>query len=303
MAPNFRMSFIAMFSMLAIGTVSFSRSYVTTLRIYTRDDRKKSKANIAKPEAAPSGPPKSNWLERTIPWLPEHVSTVAIASMVNLLRAPESKMALIGPLSMFGVLAAIMLSKQGMTSIPHGVESFLLLGSIGAVLFFVAIVSLNTFGMDRSSFRALIMMPVRRQDILVGKNIALSPAFVVMALPVMLLFNFLAPASVLCNIATVLQGGTVLLGVSVVGNLMSIYFPMPTASGTAKPLQMNFKTVGMQMLATFSFPLMLIPGFLALGIELALSTFLEIRFLPIYFVVSLIELAIVQHIYRREIVR
>jgi ABC-2 type transport system permease protein len=302
MAPQFGMPFIAMIGMLTVGAFSFRRSYSTTLRIYTRQEGRSKRASKTRPEAAIRGEHKTNWLERTVPGLPEQVSTVAVASLINLMRAPEAKMALIGPLSMLGVLGAILFGKRKF-SIPAGVEGFMLLGSVGIVLFFIAILSFNIFGMDRSSFRALSMMPVRRQDILAGKNLVLLPVFAIMAIPLIVIINLLAPASILCNIATLLQAASILFVIALIGNLMSIYFPMAIANGTAKPVQMNIKVLGSQMLATFAFPLVLLPGMIALGIELALGAFAGIHYLPIYLGLSVAQLVVAQYVYRWQIVR
>jgi hypothetical protein len=76
---------------------------------------------------------------------------------------------------------------------------------------------------------------------------------------------------------------------------------MAILPGTSKPAEIKLMTVLAQMIGTLLFPVALLPALLAVLSEIALAVLAEVRFMPIYLIVSLIEAPMVLWIYVRAI--
>ena len=138
------------------------------------------------------------------------------------------------------------------------------------------------------------------------------PVFAALAILFLLSAMYISPVSVFGFAAALLQAGIVFLAASSIGNWLSIYFPMLLVPSGGKPMTVNYKTVFAQMIAMVFGPLAILPGALGLGLEILLDSFFQIRFVPIYFVLSMSEFALAlflyfkvidsqsQHLYARE---
>jgi hypothetical protein len=105
---------------------------------------------------------------------------------------------------------------------------------------------------------------------------------------------YVAPVNLVGCAGGLLQGGIVYLVVSSLGNWISILFPMPVVvSGSGKPIHLNYKAVVAQLIAMLISPLICLPGAIGIGIEVLLQRYLHWSFVPVYFLSSAIELAVV----------
>jgi hypothetical protein len=91
-----------------------------------------------------------------------------------MLRAPEVKMALLTPLIMLGVFGSMQFSRNS-GGIPGSAKPFVLTGVVAISFFGMIQLMSNLFGFDRDGFRALVLLPVRRDYILFAKNLCLMP--------------------------------------------------------------------------------------------------------------------------------
>ena len=78
---------------------------------------------------------------------------------------------MIGP-GILGIMFVLMIVSNRTPKLPPGFEPFMWIGGLAVLTFMCMMLMSNAFGMDRNGFRCFVLMPIRRQDILLGKNIA-----------------------------------------------------------------------------------------------------------------------------------
>ncbi len=294
MTADFRMFFLGGSGMLAIGIASLVLSYRVTIRGLTRADQPVSRKVAAdKPQAV-----RRNWLCTNLPGIAEHPASVMLATSLNLVRTPEAKMALLGPVIMAVVFIGIFFFRRESISIPAGLEPYLLLAAIGLIFFAASFTCMNLFGMDRNSFKSLILMPVRRRDVLLGKNLTLFPPAVLLVLPLLLVLCFLVPNCWRSLLPTLIQTVAIFLGTCIIGNPISIWFPIPITPGTGQPAKVNFKVIAVQMLGSMLCMLMFLPAAAGIGIEILLQRAWNITYIPVYLLIGIVELLVVIPVYR-----
>lgn len=294
MVADLRMFVMGSGGMLAIGVVSLVLSYRVTMRSLTKADQPILRKNGAD---SPNGVPR-NWLQTDLPLLKAHPSTVMLATSLNLVRTPEAKMALLGPFIMAGVFIAIFFFRRESISIPIGLEPFLLLAAIGLIFFAASFTCMNLFGMDRNSFKSLVLMPVRRRDVLLGKNLTLMPPTILLVVPLLLVVCCLVPNCWESLFPTLLQVVTISLGTCIIGNPISIWFPIPITPGTGQPAKVNFKVIAVQIAGSMLCMLMFLPAAAGIGVEILLQRAWNINYIPVYLLIGVVELAIVIPVYR-----
>jgi ABC-2 type transport system permease protein len=290
---------LALFGMVCIGGLSLWRGYSATIRYYTGATSNKVQDSTAsertnKPVAV------AVQMERRLPFLSEQAATVALCGFHNLVRAPEAKMMLIAPL-IFGVMMLTSLLTKNLPKIPLGAEPYLMFGGLGVVMFIAMTLVSNSFGFDRHGFRSFVLMPVERRDLLIGKNASVVPFVAVMSVFELATTAFIAPVGIAGFIASVLQVVVLFLAICLVGNTVSILFPMPMSTGAGKPVQPNLKTVLAQMIAMSIVPLSLVPGAIAISLEFALLHFWNVRSVPVFLMVTIAEVAGAVWLYRNLI--
>ncbi|MDA0657544.1 MAG: hypothetical protein O2931_04530 [Planctomycetota bacterium] len=180
----------------------------------------------------------------------------------------------------------------------HGWVTF---GTVGLVIYGLLPFVLNTFSTDRSGFRSYLLMPISRRDILIGKNLAHLPwvaGLVVGSLLICSLGGLLTLAQI---IATVIQVANSFLLCCLVGNFISIYFPMTIAAGTMRPLKPNLATILIQMVVVLFSPILLLPAVLASVVAFVAATFTNFHVIPIEMALALLEFAVIAWIYRRAV--
>jgi membrane protein YdbS with pleckstrin-like domain len=162
---------------------------------------------------------------------------------------------------------------------------------------------LNMFGMDRGGFRCLILMPAERTEVLLGRNAAMLPIVGGIAILFGLGLFYVAPIGIWSIVASGCQMLIAFMMVCIVGNWVSIQFPIAMVPGTGKPAQVNMVTMLVQMVVTFCCPVFIIPGVLFFGIEWSLNYFFSVAFLPVFALLSLVELWLVYKMYRHVLER
>ncbi|MBI1839583.1 MAG: hypothetical protein HYR88_01880 [Verrucomicrobia bacterium] len=231
------------------GALGLQRSYRATMRFYTSEEKATARsAPTPAPtspsgpsEKLPSGPLKPLWIERRLPGVRDDTAGVALISLRSMLRAPEMKLALVGPIIMVFVFGALFLKRNNF-AMPVNVKTFMPTGLIALMSFGFLQLLLNQFGLDRHAFRGLALLPTPRRSLLLGKNLAFAPFYFIPGLVILTL-----------------------------GNLFSLVAPFRINAGSLKPTKQAPKTVFLLLAAHLVFPLLALPIFLPVVASVLLS--------------------------------
>jgi hypothetical protein len=298
-AGNALPALLGTLGLVLIGSASLWRAYRTTMRLYTGEFTAQGRPAAPVP-VAPMDPSRVRLLERRLPWVSEQASAVALAAFRSLMRAPEAKMSLIAPLILIVVFGGLSMSAK---ATPPGAVRPLM--AFGAGLFVLLICGAqlvgNQFGYDRAGFRAYVLSPTPRREILIGKNLAVAPLALGMALALVLLVGAVYPMRPDHYPAAVAQLLAAYLLFCVLANGLSIVAPIPMAPGSMQPANVKFLPILMQMGFLMLLPLAMIPVMLPIGVEVILAELAGLRGWPVSLVLSLVVLAGAVLFYRRAL--
>ena len=175
---------------------------------------------------------------------------------------------------------------------PEAVRPWFGVAALGMSLVGMVQMMLNMFGLDRQGFRAYVLMPAPRRDILLGKNMGTFPVAGTLSALLIIFMGLAGDMRFTHVIATLLQIVVVFFIYFTVSNYTSIVAPIGMAVGTMKPVSMKFSVVVIQLAAVLLIPVAIIPAALALAAELLASTFGGFHGVPIYLLLTLVELPI-----------
>lgn len=278
-----------------IGTASFWRAYRTTLRLYT-GQYTAAERKAAKAVAAPPDPNRVRLVERRLPWVGEHVSAVATAGFRSLTRAPEAKMAFLAPLMMVVIFGGMAASGRGdQTPVLRPLMAY----GAGAMVLLIAGVQLmgNTFGYDRAGFRAYVLSPLPRRAVLLGKNLAVAPLALGLALVAFAIAGVVYPMRIDHYPMVLAQLLSTFLILCVVSNVLAILTPIPLAPGSLQPARIKIGPVLLQLLITLCLPVLVLPVLAPYGLEVLLDQNGTARGVPVALPLSLVGLAVVGLVY------
>jgi hypothetical protein len=280
-----------------IGSLSLWRAYRTTLRLYTGEYTAGGRAEAA---AVPFDPTRVRLVERRLPWVGESVSAVATAGLRSLLRAPEAKMAFLAPLIVVVVLGGVTASSRG--EVPALFRPLMAYGS-GAMALVIAGLQLlaNQFGYDRAGFRAYVLSPVPRRDVLLGKNLAVAPLILGLGVLAVAIVGAVYPMRIDHYPAVLLQLGGTYLVMCMLSNVLSILTPIPLAPGSLQPASVKAGPVLMQMLLMPLLPVCVLPIMVPYGLEVLLDQLDVVKGVPISLPLSFVVLLAVSLLYRQVI--
>jgi hypothetical protein len=282
------------FGACLIGSLGLLRAYQLTNRFY----QGKQSGSVAKPKPVAKVDPKSRGLsELELPGISAEASAMAAAFLRSTLRAPEVKMALLTPLIMLVVFGSMQLSRRSGT-MPEAAKPFLATGAVAISLLGLVQLMSNQFGFDRDGFRALVLSPVRRQDILLAKNLCFLPFVTGIGLIFMFILKLVLSLSIWTLLAGALQLGAAFLAFSVVGNFVSIIAPYRIAAGSLKPTKTDTKTSLLIFALHLLFPVVLLPVCVPPGLETLFTMFSWLPGVPINFLASVGLLALMMFFYR-----
>jgi ABC-2 type transport system permease protein len=249
---------------LLLGVAGLAQAYRSTLRFYLGAE----KTGPARPRAvAPvTGVPRRNFLEKQVPLVSDDVAALALATFRGFTRAPEVKMALFTNILVLVALAGVMFAQGGKTT-NVAAQLFIGVAAVGITFFGLIQLMFNQFGYDRDGFRALVLLPTRRRDVLLGKNLALVPVVLFLGLGLLALLAVLARLPILVVLAAGFQLLAMFLLLCIVGNFLSALVPYRISAGSLKPAKPPLKVVLIILVAQFFLPVLMIPVFIppALG--------------------------------------
>lgn len=286
-------------ALVAAGVCGFGaflglrRAYRSTMRFYTGVG---SAVAPAAPVQQNTKPYRYFMVGWNLPGLRDDTAALVWASFQSLLRAPEMKMAMIMPI----VLVVIMFSAHFARARNAPPELLLHLSSaIAAVIacFSFGQVMSNMFGLDRSAFRALVLLSTPRHRILLGKNLAHFPFVMATGVVLLLLETFLLRLSVLGFIAGLIQVTVAFLLFSLACNFIAILAPYRFTPGSLqvkKPKLIVF--VGF-LLTTVLLPLFTAPAMVPGLVQMAFSHMGWLPWLPVHLLVSVGMLGLAVGVY------
>lgn len=291
--------------LLTITGLSLRRSYRTTLASIVGASSGEPKAELAGADTAPapargsvpSGARKTLLVQRTLPFVGEREAGIATMGLRSLLRAPEAKMMLLSPVIILG-LFGLMLSKS---SRQEALSAFAPVLSLGATLMgLLSIFQLiqNHFGLDRAGFRAFVLSPVPRHQILLGKNLATAPIGIGIGLVALIGLQFFLPTDSAHFIGATFQVVSAYMLLCMVGNMTSILAPMRLKEHGLKAANARWKAFLLQVLSLLLVPAALSPLLIPAGLDFFLPEQGWARAIPVYPVLHALGLIGIYLFYR-----
>jgi ABC-2 type transport system permease protein len=273
---------LGLLGVTGLGALGLRRAYTSTLRFYHGETGGKAAAGH-RATARVAGPPaagvngattarqararggtatrdRTAFLERRFPRVPEAAAAVGLATFQSMLRAPEIKMQW-GSSFLVTLLVGAPLLFRASGDLPAAAGPFITSGVVVFSMFLMIGVVGNQFGFDRDGFRALVLSPAERWQILLGKNLAAFPAAAASAMILVLVITIWLRLSPLVLLASLLQLVVGVLGACVAGNLMSILVPYRIQPGSMKPTKMPGLAMLLLVVSQMSLPLALTPVF------------------------------------------
>jgi hypothetical protein len=251
---------IATLALSLIAATSLRRSYLTTMRLLT--------GAFTATKAPPRPVPRTDrplLVERSLPGLSEHASAVATASLRSFLRSPEAKIMLMTPIIMLIVFGVMFLTR----SFRPGPEfrPLVAFGALTMALLSVGQLLINSLGVDRAGFRALVLSSADRRDILLGKNLAIAPFVIGMQMILVIGVQVALPLRIDHFLALIPQAVTMYALFCLSSNLSAIFAPWPglrpARDGGTKQL--------IRLAVIFTMPVLLSIAIVPYGIELLLD--------------------------------
>ncbi len=243
-----------------LGALGLARAYRTTMRFYTGQE--KAKAVPVKTKTLPSGGQTlaipSTLIEKRIPFVSEDVAGLTLALFRSLTRAPEIRIALFTNFLVIIILFAIVFSET-MKKIPPQFQLFCATGAVAFTFFGLMQSMFNQFGSDRDGFRALVLSPTRRRDVLLAKNLSYSPFAIGLGATLLLLLLFVLHLSPWVVVAALFQLVAMFLLMSLAGNLISILVPYRVGAGSLKPTKPPAKVIFLILITQMLFPVSMVP--------------------------------------------
>jgi hypothetical protein len=238
-----------------IGALGLRRAYRSTLRFYHGE----TGGTAARRTGTVRD--RTAFLERSLPGVPDQAAAVALATFQSMLRAPEIKMQW-GTSFLVTLFVGAPLLFRSSGDLPAWASPFIATGVITFSMFLMIGFVGNQFGFDRDGFRALVLAPLDRWQVLLGKNIAALPPAAASSTILLIVLAFWLGLPPLVVLASFLQLGVGLCLTMVAGNTISILVPYRIQPGSMKPTKMPALATVVMILSQLSLPVALTPVFI-----------------------------------------
>lgn len=169
-----------------IGAWGLLRAYRQTLRFYQGADDTAGRAARAQVPLPPRG---TLLVERRLPGLAEEAAALTVATFRSLSRSPQVKMVFVMPVVLGALFLTAPLSRI-QAAASGGWAPFVATAAAVFATFSTLPINSNVFGIDGDGFRALVLLPARRDHILLAKNLASFPFTALLALGLLILARF-----------------------------------------------------------------------------------------------------------------
>jgi len=287
-------------AMALVGLVSLRRNYRQTLRFYKGETDSRAsgavrnvaetKKNLNEPALATqpraSDRKRLRLVEREIPFVSNETSAVIAMTLQSMTRAPEVKLYLLLPLIvpfiLFGVVQAWQLPPI------DELKAAIVVGFSACSMFITSGMLGNLFAYDRAGFRAFVLSPIRRDRILLARNLATAPFLLLQTFLLALAFAIFFGMALDKLLCSVLLSAAILPLYCVLTNAMSILTPFPLAAGSIQPKQFNLVPVLFSLVLSMFMPAITGLALLPLGLEWLLERhFPRFAVLPIALILSI----------------
>ena len=245
--------------LLLIGGLGLRRAYLGTIRFY--QGQVESKRIKRLPEQEKTATVKRNLLERPLAGPLQEALVLAIVFFRSLIRAPEVKMGLATNMIILAIFGGTLVFRRS-GALSDEFKPFVISGAAAFTFFGMLQLFFNQFGYDRSGFRTLVLLPVQRKYILIGKNLALIPIVIVIGLVFLTLVKFLLSVPLTVVLAAWLQLAAAFLLLSMAGNLTSVLVPFRVAPGSLKRTKFTPMMTLKIILTHLMFPMIMFPLFI-----------------------------------------
>lgn len=232
-------------AMTAIGCGSMLLAFKSSLRRFTgATSSNKSKAGVRQ-----GAETKKKWLASSmfssLPGVSTAVSGIAMGTITGLRKAPEVFSSLIPllVLTVFGV--PYLIGMEGYV-IPKPFDKVLPMGLIAVALLGFPAFLFSTFSYDRDGFRAYVLSPVERKDVLFGKNLAIGIGTVILGWLTMVVLQCAFPVGVFWFLGGMVCLVPAFLLMCIIGNAISVFFPVGLKRGSMTPV--NSKVIPLVLL-------------------------------------------------------
>src|SRR5262249_23545519 len=118
---------------------------------------------------------------------------------------------------------------------PPELRPLLAFAVLAMVLFGIAQMLVNPFGLDRGGFRALVLSSSPRRDILLGKNLSYLPIVLSLQTILVTLVQIVMPLRIDHFLALIPQAATMFTTFCLLANVAAIVAPTALAPGTMRP--------------------------------------------------------------------
>ena len=281
-----------------IGGLGLRRAYRGTLRFY--QGQTTGKKCMRRPKVEKATVAGRNFLERQLPGVPEEAAALSLAFFRSLARAPEVKMALATNFFILLIFGGMIFLRRSAT-IGEVFKPFVVTGAVAVMFFGMLQMMFNQFGFDRAGFRTLVLSPVPRKHILLGKNLSLLPIAGGIGLTLIGLVTLVLRTGFISFLIGGLQFAAAFLLLSMAGNLLSVLVPYRIAGGSLKPTKTSTLTTFMIMVSHMLFPTIVAPIFVPPTAGLLLSRLGWVPAGPATLLLSAVVLALVIFFYRRSL--
>ena len=223
-------SIYSVLAIAALGGASQYSSYRSLVKFYTGASSPGKKSS---PQTSSQVWP-SNFLFCKLPFVSVEASAVGTAGFRNIIRAPEALMALV-PLLILLLIGIPYLIDYGSFTIPDLARPHLQIWIITVVMLGFPAFLFSAFGYDRDGFRAFVLSPLKRADVLVGKNLAIGIPTLTSGIVLLVIAQIFKPDHALAFIASLLQMLSCFVLMCVIGNVLSVWFPVGLKRGNMQP--------------------------------------------------------------------
>lgn len=246
----------------ALAGLGLGLGYRSTLRHYTGA----ASAPVRSGAKAGPGPRLRPLTARRLPFLDEDTAGMTLAELLNALRHPNVRMAMITPVCL-GLFLLVMY-RTGMYKATLNPESpWLPVVVLLWPFLHFAFILFNLFGVDRQGFYGLMLLPVPRHRYLFAINLALFP----FAGGVSMLFLLLAAVLLKLppyNVAiAAIQVFQIYLMYCILGNYLSLYAPYRIARDTMRAYTNRLTVFLIGLASTCIVGIMVLPAALILMLD------------------------------------
>ncbi len=223
-----------------IGMLGLKRAYKTTVGFY-RGQAANSNKSAQKRKPTKVTATRKGLFDRSLPGIPDEAMALGSVFFRSLVRAPEVKMAMGTNFIMMMFFGAMILLRRSST-ISDQFKPFIATGAVIFTFLGLSQLMFNQFGLDRGGFRQLVLLPVQRKWVLLGKNLAFLPAAFGMGLAVLIVVALALRISPIISLAAGFQLVAAFLLVSMTANLLSVLLPHHVAQGSLKRTKTSVST-------------------------------------------------------------